>query len=130
MLSYPDFLKEFVQETDASLNCLGAVLLQLGSDRKGLVIVYARRSLHPLERSMQNYNSAKLELLALKWAVMEKFWDYLLESKFTMYTDNSPLAYVQESKLGVCQIRWLSKLAFLTSRIFTILGGQIDLLML
>ena len=28
-----------------------------------------------------------------------------------MYTDNNPLAYVRESKLGVAQIRWLSKLA-------------------
>ena len=28
-----------------------------------------------------------------------------------MYTDNNPLAYVRESKLGVSQIRWFSKLA-------------------
>ena len=41
----------------------------------------------------------------------EKFRDYLLGSKFTVYTDNNPLAYVKESKLGVTQIRWLSKLA-------------------
>ena len=53
----------------------------------------------------------KLELLALKWTVTEKFRDYLLGSKFTVYTDNNPLAYVKESKLGVAQIRWLSKLA-------------------
>ena len=42
----------------------------------------------------------------LKWAVTEKFWDYLLG-----YTDNNLLAYVQESKLGVSQIQWLSELA-------------------
>ena len=59
---------------------------------------------------MQNYSLAKLELLALKWVVMEKFRDYLLGSKFTIYTDNNPLAYVKESKLGG-SIRWLSKLA-------------------
>ena len=53
----------------------------------------------------------KLELLALKWAVTEQFRDYLLGSKFTVYTDNNPLAYVKESKLGAAQIRWLSKLA-------------------
>ena len=28
-----------------------------------------------------------------------------------MYTDNNPLAYVMESKLGASQIRWLSELA-------------------
>ena len=60
---------------------------------------------------MHNYSSAKLELLALKWAVTEKFRDYLLGSKFTVYTDNNPLAYVQTSKLGASQICWLSKLA-------------------
>ena len=60
---------------------------------------------------MHNYSSAKLELLVLKWAVTEKLRDYLLGSKFTVYTDNNPLVYVKESKLGAAQIRWLSKLA-------------------
>ena len=60
---------------------------------------------------MHNYSSAKLELLALKWVVTEKFRDYLLGSWFQVYTDNNPLAYIQESKLGVLQIRWLSELA-------------------
>ena len=60
---------------------------------------------------MCNYSSVKLELLALKWAVMEKFHDYLLGSKFHVYTNNSPLAYVRESKLGTSQIWWLSELA-------------------
>ena len=59
---------------------------------------------------MQNYSSAKLEL-ALKWVVTKKFRDYLLGSRFTPYTDNNPLAYIKESKLGVAQIRWLSELA-------------------
>ena len=54
---------------------------------------------------------AKLELLSLKREVIEKFRDYLLDSRFTVYTDNNPLAYVKESKLGAAQIRWLSKLA-------------------
>ena len=41
----------------------------------------------------------------------EKLWVYLLGSKFTMYMDNNPLAYVRESKLRVAQIRWISELA-------------------
>ena len=60
---------------------------------------------------MWNYSSAKFELLALKWAVMEMLRDYLLGSKFTIYTDNNPLAYVKESKLRAAQIIWLSELA-------------------
>ena len=75
------------------------------------VIAYASQSLCPSERSMHNYRSAKLELLALKWAVMEKFCDYLLGLKFHVYMDNSPLAYFRESNVGASQIWWLSELA-------------------
>ena len=40
-----------------------------------------------------------------------KLRDYLLGSKFTIYTDNNLLAYVKESKIGAAQIQWLSELA-------------------
>ena len=59
---------------------------------------------------MCNYSLTKLELLVLKWVVMEKFCDYLLGSKFHVYTDNSLLAYVRENKLGASEIQWLSEL--------------------
>ena len=61
---------------------------------------------------MKDYSSAKIELLALKWLVCEKFKDYLLGSKFMVYTDNNPLVYVKTSKLDMAQICWLSELAF------------------
>ena len=64
------------------------------------VITYASRSLRPGERSMRDYSSAKIELLALKWCVCEKFKDYLLGSKFMVYTDNNLLVYIKTSKLG------------------------------
>ena len=35
----------------------------------------------------------------------------MLGSRFQVYTDNNPLAYVMESKLGASQIQWLSELA-------------------
>ena len=110
MLGYANFKREFILETDASLRGLGAVLSQVDEQGKTHLIVYASQTLRPSEKSMRNYSSAKLELLALKWAVTEKFRDYLLGSKFTVYTDNNLLAYVQTSKLGASQIRWLSKL--------------------
>ena len=111
VLGYPDFNREFILETDASLRGLGAVLSQVDDTSKVCVIAYASQTLRPSEQSLHNYSSAKLELLALKWAVTEKFRDYLLESMFTVYIDNNPLACVQTSKLGASQIHWLSELA-------------------
>ena len=96
VLGYPDFIREFILETDASLKGLGAFLSQQQKDGSIPVIAYASWSLCPSERSMCNYSSAKLELLALKWAVTEKFWDYLLGSWFQVYMDNNLLAYVQK----------------------------------
>ena len=49
--------------------------------------------------------------MAFKWSVCDKFKDYLLGSKFTVFMDNNPLCYIKSSKLGAAQICWLSKLA-------------------
>ena len=85
ILAYPDYSKAFILETDASLKGLGAVLSQRGDDGMVRVIAYVSRSLRPGEKSMWDYSSAKIELLALKWSVCEKFKDYLLGSKFMVY---------------------------------------------
>ena len=60
---------------------------------------------------MREYSSAKIELMALKWSVCDKFKDYLLGPKFTVFTDNNLLCYIKSSKLGATQIRWLNELA-------------------
>ena len=111
VMGYPDFSCPFELEMDVSLQGLGTMLSQRDKRGTSCIIAFASRSLQPRVESMWNYSSAKLELLALKWAVTEKLRDYLLGSKFTVYTDNNPPAYVKESKLGAAQIRWLSKLA-------------------
>ena len=90
MLGYPDFNREYFLEKDASLRGLTAVLSQVDETGKVHVIAYTSQTLKPSEKSMHNYSSAKLELLALKWAVTEKLRDYLLGSKFTFYTDDTP----------------------------------------
>ena len=93
---------------DASLNGLGAVLYQTqkGFDR---VIVYASPSLKPSEK---NYTAYKLEFLALKWSVTEKFHDYLYGSLFEVITDNNPLTYIlTTAKLGATGQRWVASLS-------------------
>ena len=64
VLAYPDYSQPFILETDASLRGLGAVLSQKGKDGEVRVIAYASRSLRPSERSMRDYSSAKIELMA------------------------------------------------------------------
>lgn len=47
-----------------------------------------------LSNSEQHYPVHQLEFLALKWAVVDKFHDYLYGAKFTVRTDNNPPTYV------------------------------------
>ena len=111
ILAYLNYTRPFILETDTSLKGLGAVLSQEDDAGNLCIISYASCTLKLYKRSMQNYSSAKLELLALKWSVCEKFRHYLIGSKFTMPTDNNPLTYVCTSHLGTAQIHWLSDLA-------------------
>lgn len=110
ILGYADFTLPFIVETDASSEGLGAVLSQQQGDGKR-VIAYASRRLCHAEKNDRNYSSMKLELLALKWAVSEKFRGYLLGSKFTVITDNNPLCHLRTAKLGAIEQRWVAQLA-------------------
>lgn len=53
----------------------------------------------------------KLEFLALKWAVTEKFREYLLGQKCVVWTDNNPLSHLNTAKLGATEQRWVAQLA-------------------
>ena len=110
ILAYADFNKPFILDIDASLSGLGSVLSQV-QDGQERVIAYASRALRENEKTMQNYSSFKLELLGLKWAVTEKFKDYLYGTNFTVRTDNNPLSHLATAKLGATEQRWVSSLA-------------------
>ena len=111
VLGHPDLQKAFILEVDSSFRGLGAVLSQQQDDRR-VVLGYASRSLRDTEKKMNNYSSMKVELLAPKWAITEKFRDLLIGSEFVVYTDNNPLSYVQTTgKLGATETRWLADLA-------------------
>jgi hypothetical protein len=108
VLAFADYSKPFLLHTDASLDGLGAVLYQEQNGQER-VIAYASRSLSKSER---NYPVHKLEFLALKWAVTDKFHDYLYGNTFRVKTDNNPLTYVLSSaKLDATGHRWVSALA-------------------
>ena len=108
VLAYADYSKPFKLHTDASCTGLGAVLYQKQDDMDK-VVAHASRSLKPSER---NYPAHKLEFLALKWAVTEKFHDYLYGANFEVVTDNNPLTYVfSTAKLDATGQRWLAELA-------------------
>ena len=109
VLAYADYSKPFILHTDASLKGLGAVLYQAQDDGTERVVAYASRSLKPAEK---RYHSSKLEFLALKWAVTERFHDYLYGIPFHVLTDNNPSTYVQTTaKLDACGMRWEAALA-------------------
>lgn len=108
VLSYPDFKSPFIVNTDASHDGLGATLSQI---QEGVekVICYASRALRKAEK---NYPAHKLEFLALKWAIVDKFHDYLYGHRFTVRTDNNPLTYVTTTaRLDATGHRWLASLA-------------------
>lgn len=93
ILAYPDCDLPFILHTDASNEGLGAVLYQQQAD-KLRVIAFGSRSLTPAEKNY-HLHSGKLEFLALKWAICDKFRDYLYYAPtFTVYTDNNPLTYI------------------------------------
>ena len=110
VLAHPDFGRPFLLSTDASLDGLGAVLSQvLEGDTVARPIAFASKS---LARSQKNYPAHRLEFLALKWAVCEKFSHWLKGHDFTVWTDNNPLTHMMtKPKLDCCEQRWVAKLA-------------------
>lgn len=93
---------------DASMDGLGAVLYQ-EQDKVKRVIAFGSRGLTKPEK---NYSAFKLEFLALKWAITEKFKDYLYGVEFVVYTDNNPLTYIMTTaKLDAVGHRWLAALS-------------------
>ena len=87
-LAYPNYQRRFKLYTDASDGGLGVVLTQVSEeDNKECPIAFASRT---LSKGEKNYDTHKLEFLALRWAVSDRFHEYLYGGTFDMYTDNNP----------------------------------------
>ena len=87
LLAFPDFSRDFLLETDASGDGLGAVLAQKLEDGTVHPIAYASRTLQPHER---NYGVTELEALGVVWAV-KHFRPYLYGHKCEVFTDHEAL---------------------------------------
>ena len=109
ILAYVDFNQPFKFHTDAFGSGLGGVLYQTCKDGRGTVTAYASRN---LTKAKSYYPAHKLEFLALKWVVIEKFHEYLYGSTFDVYTDNKPMTYVlMVAKLDTASHWWVASLA-------------------
>ena len=119
IMVFPKFNEPYILHTDASQHGLGAILYQRQENGKLGVVAYGSRTLTPAE---QNYHlhSGKLEFLALKWAICDRFRDYLYYAEhFDVYTDNNPLTYVMTSaRLDATRHRWVSELSDFNFKIY------------
>lgn len=109
-LAHPDFDSPFILAVDASFDGIGAVLSQLPPGSKiARPVAFASKT---LSHAQLNYPAHRLEFLALKWAVCDKFSHWLKGQTFSVWTDNNPLTYIlTKPKLDACEQRWVSKLA-------------------
>ena len=116
ILAYANYKKPFQLQTDASDFGLGAVLYQRDDNDHKRVIAFAS---HSLSNTEKNYPVHKLEFLALKWAIMDRFHEYLYGGQFDVYMDNNPLTYILTSaKLDATGQRWVASLANYDFRLF------------
>ena len=107
ILAYPRAHGMFILDTDASNQCVGAVLSQI-QDGKEVVIAYASLT---LEAAQKKYCVTRKELLAvIKFT--RQFRHYLLGRKFLLRTDHGSLAWLFRFKAPVGQLaRWLEEVS-------------------
>ena len=109
ILASTDYTKEFLLETNVSMEGLGAVLSQKQVDGQNHPVTYGSRARMAHEK---NYHSTKLEFLALKWTVMDHFKEYLSYQPFLVKTDNNPLTYIMMTpNLHATGHQWFGALA-------------------
>jgi transposase InsO family protein len=94
ILQFPNLGKEFILRTDASSYCIGAILAQKGDDGFQHPIAFGSNLLTPTQIKWSVWQK---EFYAMKF-YCEKFRVFLLNKKFTLQTDHTPLCYWETSR--------------------------------
>ncbi|KAL4302447.1 hypothetical protein GQ457_10G005140 [Hibiscus cannabinus] len=102
VLALPDFQKEFLVETDASANGVGAVLIQ-----NGRPLAYFSKGLGVKHQALSIYDK---EMLAVLLAV-KKWSSYLVGRHFKIRTDHQSLRFLSSNQATTpAQQMWVAKM--------------------
>jgi len=91
VLKLSDFSQEFVIETDASEQGIGAILMQGGHP-----LAFLSKALSPKNRGLSTYEK---ECLAVLMAI-DKWRQYLHHAEFTIRTDQKALIHLEDQHLN------------------------------
>ncbi|RVW25194.1 Transposon Tf2-11 polyprotein [Vitis vinifera] len=102
VLALPNFSKEFIIETDASGQGIGAVLMQ-----EGHPIAYISKALSDRVQTLSTYEK---EMLAILMAI-KKWESYLVDRHFVIKIDHQSLKYLLEHRVTTpTKQAWVAKL--------------------
>ena len=94
ILTFPDFKKEFILDTDASFDAIGAVLSQKDDNGREHVIAYGSHAMNNFERG---YCITRKELLAIYY-FCQHFNHYLYGRQFRLRTDHKAITFMMKTK--------------------------------
>jgi hypothetical protein len=94
VLGFPDFTREFILDTDASFNTIGAVLSQKEDEGYEKVIAYGSHAMNSHEKG---YCITRKELLAIYY-FCQHFNHYLYGKRFTLRTDHKAITFMLSTK--------------------------------
>ncbi|GFR30412.1 retrovirus-related Pol polyprotein from transposon 17.6 [Trichonephila clavata] len=106
ILAYPEAGKQFILDTDASHESIGAVLSQEVEGQEHVIAYFSKY----LSRPERNYCVTRKELLAIVKAV-EHFHPYLYGRRFLLRTDHASLTWLLNFKNPEGQVAsWIQRL--------------------